>query len=98
MLPDITREEFDAALRVLVEETLAAANIAAPPVSALEVAAALGLAVLRGKEQAGRAQIMRLAGSAVDTIVVRPEPRDERVHWAVAHEIGEHLAAQVFGR
>jgi hypothetical protein len=32
------------------------------------------------------------------TIVVRPEPRFERVQWAIAHEIGEHLARRVFHR
>jgi hypothetical protein len=32
------------------------------------------------------------------TILIRPEPRFERQQWAVAHEIGEHVAYRVFAR
>jgi hypothetical protein len=31
-------------------------------------------------------------------ILLRPDPRFERQHWAVAHEIGEHVAYRVFAR
>jgi len=30
------------------------------------------------------------------TILLRDDPRPERMQWAVAHEIGEHLAARLF--
>ncbi|MEA1952135.1 MAG: ImmA/IrrE family metallo-endopeptidase, partial [Planctomycetota bacterium] len=32
------------------------------------------------------------------SILLRPDPRAERRQWAVAHEIGEHVAWRVFGR
>jgi hypothetical protein len=32
------------------------------------------------------------------TILLRPEPRGERRQWAVAHEIGEHVAHRVFAQ
>ncbi len=30
------------------------------------------------------------------TILLKPEPRPERRHWAIAHEIGEHVAFHIF--
>ena len=52
--------------------------------------------------QRGRARYVRLRGirgrKPRPTILLRPEPRHERRHWAVAHEIGEHVAYRVFGR
>jgi hypothetical protein len=38
------------------------------------------------------------AGAAAGSILVRPEPRPERLHWAIAHEIGELWAHCVFAR
>ena len=32
------------------------------------------------------------------SILLRPDPRPERLQWAVAHEIGESCAYQVFER
>jgi hypothetical protein len=32
------------------------------------------------------------------TILLRPEPRFERRQWAIAHEIGEHVAYRVFAQ
>ena len=38
----------------------------------------------------------RGSGPSRATILLRPEPRFERRQWAVAHEIGEHVACRVF--
>ena len=46
------------------------------------------------QQQRGRAQ--RAAG--VKQIYLRPEPREERHQWTVAHEIGEHFKSGVFAR
>ena len=47
-----------------------------------------------GRDTFGWAIVGR--GGSRATILLRPEPRHERRHWAVAHEIGEHVAHRVF--
>ncbi|NQU22503.1 MAG: ImmA/IrrE family metallo-endopeptidase [Candidatus Nealsonbacteria bacterium] len=100
MLPELAREELSAALDTVVMELLAEATVAGPPVDAFRVARRLGIAVAEDDRQRGRARYVRLAGhrgrAAAPTILLRPEPRRERKHWAVAHEIGEHAALRVF--
>ena len=100
MLPEITREEFSAALDRVAEETLDAAGVNRPPVDALALARAVGLTVVLDQRQRGRARYVRLGGARgrcfQAAILLRPEPRRERRQWAVAHEIGEHLAHCVF--
>ena len=60
----------------------------------------LGIAVALDDRQEGRARYVRLSdrrsGRSRATILLRPEPRFERQQWAVAHEIGEHVAYHVF--
>jgi len=81
-------------------ELLTEAAVAGPPVDAFRVARRLGIAVAEDDRQRGRARYVRLAGHdgqpSAPTILLRPEPRRERKHWAVAHEIGEHAAFRVF--
>jgi predicted transcriptional regulator len=48
----------------------------------------------RTQPQRGRAQ--RVAGRK--QIFLRPEPSEERHQWTVAHEIGEHLKADLLAR
>lgn len=100
MLPELTREEFALVLRDVAADLLCGAGVAAPPVDAIAVAARLGLIVAEDARQSGRARYVRLgrAGGQVGqpAILVRPEPRPERRQWAVAHEIGEHMAWRVF--
>ena len=61
---------------------------------------ALGIAVALDDRQDGRARYVRLSdrrsGQSRAAILLRPEPRFERQQWAVAHEIGEHVAYRVF--
>jgi hypothetical protein len=100
MLPELTRHDLAAALAEVAAKLLDAAEISAPPVDAFVVAGACGLAVLSDDQQAGRARFVRLRRHAPDfgqgSIFLRPDPRPERLQWAVAHEIGESRAAEVF--
>jgi hypothetical protein len=76
-------------LEALVCELLEDAGIDRPPVDPALIARQLGLRVQFDDEQPGRGRLVRAHGQAL--ICVRPQPRPERHHWTVAHEIGEHL-------
>jgi len=99
MVPEISSEELTAAVDRLAEQLLAEAGIVGPPVDAFRVAAALGMTVAWDGVQPGRARYVRLARAYRDslpTILLRPDPRAERRQWAVAHEVGEHVAWRLF--
>jgi predicted transcriptional regulator len=100
MLPEIAPEEFAATLDRVAADVLASVGWSEPPVDALEVARRLGLEVAYDSRQPSRARIVSLRGfagaRAHDSILLRPDPRPERRQWAVAHEVGEHTAGQVF--
>jgi len=100
MLCELTVEETSAALDETVERLLAEACVYGPPVDALAMAGALGITVAADDRQASRARYVRLGGYRSPhpkaTILLRDDPRRERRHWAVAHEIGEHSAHRVF--
>lgn len=100
MLSEFTYEEFSAALDGVADEVLEEARVAAPPVDALIVAGRLGIGVAWDAGQDGRGRYVRLRGRSHrkprPAILIRPEPRPEREHWTVAHEIGEHVAHRVF--
>lgn len=102
MLPELTREELAIGLDGVVDELLDEADVRCPPVDAIAIAKKLGIAVALDDRQQGRARYVRLGGRWSErsraTILLRPEPRFERRHWAVAHEIGEHVAHRVFAR
>jgi hypothetical protein len=100
MLPELTPEEFSAALDSVAADVVAALPDAAPPIDAVDLARSLGLAVAWDDRQHGRGRIVRLRGfagtEARESILLRPDPRRERLQWAVAHEIGEAFACEVF--
>jgi Zn-dependent peptidase ImmA (M78 family) len=101
MLPDCTAPDCARALDQVVAEALAQLPHKVPPVCPVRLAAALGVAVALDGGQRARGRYLRRAGRgarARPAILVRPDPRPERLAWAVAHEIGEHLAHQVFAR
>lgn len=102
MLPEITREELSAGMDAVAMEVLDEAGIDRPPVDVLLIARRLGITVALDDRQRGRARYVRLRGTrgraSRPTILLRPEPRDERRQWAVAHEIGEHVAHRVFAQ
>jgi hypothetical protein len=100
VLAELTCEELSAGLDRVVEEVLDEAGIGEPAVDALAVASALGIEVAWDDGQQGRARYVRLrdrsSRDARAAILLRPDPRSERRQWAVAHEIGEHVAHRVF--
>ena len=102
MFNDHQTEQIDRVLNDVADELLDAADIDAPPVDVLRLAGALGMLVAWDQGQSGRARLVRMSGgssrAARSTIFLRPEPRAERQHWAVAHEIGEHAVHHVFDR
>jgi hypothetical protein len=114
MLPEITPEELADALDCTVAEVLATAGVDAPPVDPVALAHALGVLVAVDDHQAGRGRYVRLSrfgglaqvesdelghyGNSQASILVRSEPRYERQQWAIAHELGEHVAQSVFSR
>lgn len=102
MFPEVPHEQFAAVVDALVVELLAAARIGRPPVDAFAVATALGIQIALDASQAGRARCVRLAQPGrterLPSILVGPELRLERRHWAVSHEVGEHVAGTLFER
>ena len=102
MLPELTQDEFAAALDAVSQDILQNCDAQGPPIDALALARALGLAVAWDAAQRGRGWTVRLrspgGGAARGSILVRPEPRPERLQWTVAHEVGETCAARVFDR
>ncbi len=102
MLSEIAVCDLQAALDETADEILQLAECDQPPVDAFALASALGIDVAWDHQQAGRARCVRLKGderaSNRPSILVRPDDRPERIHWAVAHEIGEFAARGVFER
>jgi predicted transcriptional regulator len=94
-------ETWYEAVDACAQELLELGDELEPPIDALRLAKRLGFIVALDVRQPGRARYARLAGAAVaatPTIFLRPEPRVERRHWAVAHEIGERHARHVLDR
>ena len=84
---DVTREEVLLAIDHAVERLLEDAGVAAPPVDAITLAQRhLGMTVCLDEREQQRARAQR-AGRRKQ-IFLRPEPREERHQWTVAHEIG----------
>src|SRR5262249_21026049 len=56
----------------------------------------LGMVICLDKRQAQRGRAQRAGGKK--QIYLRPEPREERHQWTVAHEIGEHIKSELLSR
>jgi hypothetical protein len=102
MLPELTLEEVASGLDGLIEEILAGCGCNGPPVDAMKIARAMGITIALDDGQEGRARYVRLHNRNNSrpraTILVHSDPRLERLQWAVAHEIGEHVAYKAFHR
>ena len=97
MLDDLPREDVVATVDRMVEELLRSASIREPPVDAIMLAQGhLGMVICLDKRQAQRGRAQRAAGKK--QIYLRPEPREERHQWTVAHEIGEHFKSDLLKR
>jgi predicted transcriptional regulator len=97
MLEDTPREDVVATVDRMVEELLRAADIRQPPVDVIALAQKhLGMVVCLDKRQSQRGRAQR--SGATKQIYLRPEPREERHQWTVAHEIGEHFKTDLLTR
>ncbi len=97
MFDDFPREDVVAAVDRLVDELLRAAHIEQPPVDAIRLAQKhLGMIICMDSRQQQRGRAQRATG--VRQIYLRPEPREERHQWTVAHEIGEHFKSELLAR
>jgi Zn-dependent peptidase ImmA (M78 family) len=97
MNEDMQREDVVAAVDRMVEDLLEAAGIEAPPVDAILLAQRhLGVTICLDRRQPQRGRAQRAGGRK--QIFLRPEPREERHQWTVAHEIGEHLKPALLHR
>lgn len=92
----VRNEELLQVVDEAVQECLAAAGIDGPPVDPAEVAQALGLAAQWDAALGGRGERRTVGGRSV--ILIRPDERDERECFALAHEIGEELSNRIAER
>ncbi len=102
MLTEVPPEEYAAILDDVAAHTLIEAGIEEPPVDPFLLADIQGITVAEDATQLGRGRYVRLGGRRGyrprPAVLLRPEDRPERSHWALAHEIGEHLAHRVFAQ
>jgi Zn-dependent peptidase ImmA (M78 family) len=94
MSEGLSSEEVHQAVDRAVRRLLDEAGVSRPPVDAIAIAQGhlkMEVCIDRGQPQRGRAQ--RAGGRK--QIFLRPEPREVRHQWTVAHEIGEHLKVQL---
>jgi Zn-dependent peptidase ImmA (M78 family) len=97
MHDDMPREDMVAEIDRMVEELLDVAKLAQPPIDTIALAQQhLGMIVCLDRSQPQRGRAQRALGKK--QIYLRPEPREERHQWTVAHEIGEHLKSELFQR
>src|SRR5439155_24670103 len=93
----LEREEVTATVDRAVRELLEAAGVQGPPVDAIALAQRhLGMIVCLDRRQQQRGRAQRSSGRK--QIFLRPEPTEERHQWTVAHEIGEHIKAEILQR
>jgi hypothetical protein len=101
MIAELKIESWTVELDCLIDDLLTSTGFSAPPVDALKVAAELNLDVLWDSRQRPRARFVDKSAQKSGkggSIFLRPEPREERRQWAVAHEIGEWLCETAAGR
>lgn len=91
---ELSNEDIFGPLDQFIENLLAAAGCAQPPVDAIDLARRhLGMVVCLDRSQTHRGRAQR--NRAGRLIYLRPESLPERHQWTVAHEIGEHLRPQL---
>lgn len=97
MLDELPRDDVTAVIDQMVDELLAASKLGQPPVDTIALAQQhLGMVVVLDERQPQRGRAQRALGKK--QIYLKPEPREERHQWTVAHEIGEHLKSELLAR
>ena len=96
-MTEMPREDVVTQIDRMVEELLDAAKLTQPPVDTIALAQQhLGMVICLDQRQPQRGRAQRTLGKK--QIYLRPEPREERHQWTVAHEIGEHLKSELLER
>jgi IrrE N-terminal-like domain len=102
MFADCGISHVDTLIDETVKHFLKASRVHGPPVDAITIAHCLGFAMIWDERQTGRARIAMIAPRRGrlprPTIFLRPDPRPERVQWALAHEIGEAAMESVLDK
>lgn len=97
MIQELERDDVTAEIDKMVDELLDGAGIGQPPVDAITLAQQhLDMAVILDQRQPQRGRAQRTLGKK--QIYLKPEHREERHQWTVAHEIGEHLKKELLER
>jgi Zn-dependent peptidase ImmA (M78 family) len=97
MLEEMPRDDVIAAIDWMIAELLDAAGLKGPPVDAIALAQHhFGIVVCVDERQPQRGRAQRALGK--ERIYLKPELREERHQWTVAHEIGEHLKSELLDR
>src|SRR6184192_2236720 len=90
VMEELLREDVTTTIDHNADEELDRAQLARPPVDVLSLAQnTLGMLVCLDRRQPQRGRAQRTGGR--DVIYLKPEEREERHQWTVAHEIGEHF-------
>jgi Zn-dependent peptidase ImmA (M78 family) len=93
----LERDDVLSTVDRMVEELLARGEVEGPPVDTIALAQkSLGMVICLDSRQSQRGRAQRAGGQR--QIYLRPEPREERHQWTVAHEIGEHLKPELLNR
>jgi Zn-dependent peptidase ImmA (M78 family) len=99
MFTEVTYAELATVLDQIIAELFEQTAVIAPPINALQLAVRLNYRIVWDQRQHHRARVVKSLHSAAEQVILlKPEPRAERRQWAVAHELGEGLAWQVFER
>ncbi len=93
MFDELSSEEVVTAVDRTIARLLAAAGVSGPPVDAIGIARDSRHRRMPRWRTTGPCRAQR-AGKQRQ-IYLRPEPTKERHQWTVAHEIGEHLKAEL---
>ncbi len=97
MLDELARDDVLRTVDAMIAELLETARITGPPVDVIALAQEhLGFLVCVDSRQPQRGRAQRTLGKK--QIYLKPEPREERHQWTVAHEIGEHLKSELLAR
>jgi hypothetical protein len=96
---DTCIDQMTKAIDETVSVILRQAAVKRPPIDAVQIARRVGYHLLWDENQTGRARISVIRPGPgrrpQRAICLKPDPRPERIQWAVAHEIGEQYAGDV---
>lgn len=81
-------------IQKLAQNLLLKSDIMQPPVNPFLICQKLKIEVIYDSRMPNRARTKQLDGRHV--IILKPDPRRERLNWAIAHELGEIVYGQTY--